>query len=175
MIHKDLKLLIREVKDFPKDGVNFYDLTTLFKDAHGFGKVIDLFADHFKPLSPSYVVGIEARGFMIAPVVAYLLGAGFIPVRKTGKLPGKTFNAAYSLEYGEDSLEIHNDAFPGKTPVIIIDDVLATGGTMKATCELVEQLGGIVSGIGVVAELTFLGARAKLSQYPVFSVLSYDR
>src|SRR6202790_3100009 len=161
-IMDDLKKLIREIPDYPKPGILFYDLTTLLKDKRGFQELVDQLCDHYADRKVDVVVGIEARGFIFAPALAYRLGAGFVPVRKPKKLPAKTAQVCYQLEYGTDTLEIHRDAIePGQT-VIISDDLLATGGTAAATVNLVQQLGGIVVGIAFAVELTFLHGRAKL-------------
>ena len=171
---EDLKKLIREIPDYPKPGILFYDLTTLLKDRHGFQKLVDQLCDHYANRQVDVVAGVEARGFIFAPALAYRLGAGFVPVRKPKKLPAKTAQVCYQLEYGTDTLEIHRDAIePGQT-VIISDDLLATGGTAAATVNLVQQLGGIVVGIAFAVELTFLHGRAKLPGLDVFSLIQYD-
>ena len=171
---EDLKKLIREIPDYPKPGILFYDLTTLLKDRHGFQKLVDQLCDHYAKRQVDVVVGVEARGFIFAPALAYRLGAGFVPVRKPKKLPAKTAQVCYQLEYGTDTLEIHRDAIePGQT-VIISDDLLATGGTAAATVNLVQQLGGIVAGVAFAVELTFLHGRAKLPGLDVFSLIQYD-
>ena len=171
----DLKKLIREVPDYPKPGILFYDLTTLLKDKQGFHALIDRLCDHYKNHSIDVVAGIEARGFIFAPALAYRLGAGFVPVRKPKKLPAKTASISYSLEYGKDTLEIHEDAIkPGQT-VIVCDDLLATGGTAAATAKLVQNLGGKVDGAAFAVELTFLNGRAKLPGLDVFSLIQYDK
>ena len=171
----DLKRLIREVPDYPKPGILFYDLTTLLKDKQGFHTLIDRLCDHYKGHSIDVVAGIEARGFIFAPALAYRLGAGFVPVRKPKKLPGKTTSVTYQLEYGTDQLELHQDAIkPGQT-VLLCDDLLATGGTAAATIKLIEQLGGKVAGAAFAVELTFLNGRAKLPGLHVFSLLKYDK
>src|ERR1017187_302754 len=170
----DLKALIREVPGFPKPGILFYDITTLLKDKTGLRGVIDGLKDHYRDTQVDVVLGIEARGFIFAPALAYALSAGFVPVRKPRKLPAAVVSVTYDLEYGADSLEMHRDAvFPG-CRVLIVDDLLATGGTARAVTQLVEQQGGIVAGIGCVVELTFLNGRAKLGGYDVFSLLQYD-
>jgi adenine phosphoribosyltransferase len=169
----DLKKLIREAPDFPKPGILFYDITTLLRDKDGFGSVIDSFEEHYRDQRVDVVLGIEARGFIFAPAVACALGTGFIPVRKPGKLPCKTVAIEYALEYGTDRLEIHEDAIKPGQHVLIIDDVLATGGTASAVTRLVEKLGGVVAGVGFVIELDFLKGRDKLTQYDVFSLLHY--
>ena len=170
-----LKDLIREVPDFPKPGILFYDITTLLKDKAGFKGVIDGFKNHYSGVTPDVIIGIEARGFIFAPALAYALGAGFVPVRKPKKLPAECAFISYDLEYGQDTLEIHRDAVGPGTNVLIVDDLLATGGTAKAVVGLVEQLGGKVSGLGFLVELTFLGGRDKLAGYDVFSLLKYDK
>jgi adenine phosphoribosyltransferase len=171
---EDLKKLIREIPDYPKPGILFYDLTTLLKDRHGFQKLVDQLCDHYAKRQVDVVVGVEARGFIFAPALAYRLGAGFVPVRKPKKLPAKTAQVCYQLEYGTDTLEIHRDAIePGQT-VIISDDLLATGGTAAATVNLVQQLGGTVIGVAFAVELTFLHGRAKLPGLDVFSLIQYD-
>jgi adenine phosphoribosyltransferase len=166
-------MLIREVPDFPKPGILFYDITTLLKDPVGLHRAVDALADHYVGRKIDRVVGIEARGFIFAPTVAYRLNAGFVPVRKPKKLPAQVARAAYSLEYGQDALEIHRDAVNKGEQVLIIDDLLATGGTAAAVAGLVESLGGNVAGCGFLIELGFLNGREKLSQYDLHSVLKY--
>jgi adenine phosphoribosyltransferase len=168
-----LKTLIREVPDFPKPGINFYDITTLLKDPAGFKGVIDGLAKRYRSTPVDLVLGIEARGFIIAPAVAYALGYGFIPVRKEKKLPAERERIEYALEYGTDVLEIHKDAIKPGQNVLIIDDVLATGGTASAVARLVEKLHGKVSGLGFILELDFLKGREKLPGYDVFSLIHY--
>ena len=170
----DLKKLIREVPDYPKPGIRFYDLTTLLKDKRGFHSLIDQLCGHYEGRTIDIVAGIEARGFIFAPALAYRLNAGFVPVRKPKKLPAKTTSISYSLEYGTDSLEIHEDAVKPGQRVIICDDLLATGGTAAATAKLIEKLGGIVEGAAFAVELTFLNGRRKLSSLDVFSLIQYD-
>src|SRR5437867_2785895 len=155
----DLKKLIREVPDFPKPGILFYDITTLLKDPRGLRGVIDGLKDHYKDAGVDLLIGIEARGFIFAPALAYALGAGFVPVRKPKKLPGERVSVTYALEYGTDTLEVHSDAIAKGHRVLIVDDLLATGGTAGATAQLVEQTGGRVAGLGFVVELTFLNGR----------------
>src|SRR5580700_8677659 len=159
----DLKSLIREISDYPKPGILFYDLTTLLKDPAGFHSLVDQLCEQYNGTKVDIVAGIEARGFIFAPALAYRLGAGFVPVRKPKKLPGKTASVTYSLEYGTDTLEIHDDAISRGQHVIICDDLLATGGTAAATVKLVRQLGGEVMGAAFAIELTFLNGRSKLS------------
>ena len=170
-----LKTLIREVPDFPKPGILFYDITTLLKDAAGLKSTIDAFSSHYKDVGVDVVLGIEARGFIFAPALAYSLGAGFVPVRKPKKLPAETARISYDLEYGSDTLEIHKDAISRGTRVLIVDDLLATGGTAGAVTKLVEQLGGTVIGVGFMVELTFLNGRDKLAGYDIFALLQYDK
>ena len=170
---QDLKTLIREVPDFPKPGINFYDITTLLKDPGGFEGVIDGLAGKFESTPVDVVLGIEARGFIIAPAVAYALGYGFIPVRKEKKLPAERERIEYALEYGTDVLEIHKDAIEPGQKVLIIDDVLATGGTAAAVARLVENLSGEVAGLGFILELDALKGRERLNGYDVYSLLHY--
>ncbi|HEY7391230.1 MAG TPA: adenine phosphoribosyltransferase [Bryobacteraceae bacterium] len=171
----DLKNLIREVPDFPKPGILFYDITTLLKDKCGFREVIDALRAHYRDAQVDTVLGIEARGFIFAPALAYALGAGFVPVRKPRKLPAECVSVSYELEYGTDSLEMHKDAISHGHRVLIVDDLLATGGTAAAAARIVENVGGTVAGIGVVIELTFLKGRERLAGYDVFSLLKYDK
>jgi len=168
-----LKQLIREVPDFPKSGITFYDITTLLKDKQGFRQTIDELQEHYRHTPIDVVVGIEARGYFFAPAMAHALGAGFVPVRKPRKLPSVVRSVEYDLEYGTDQLEIHSDAIEPGQKVLIIDDVLATGGTASAVARLVKLLDGEVAGLGFVIELTFLHGREKLSNYDVFSLLRY--
>ena len=170
-----LKQLIREVPDFPKPGILFYDITTLLKDKTGLKHTIDAFKERYAGAAVDVVLGIEARGFIFAPALAYALGAGFVPVRKPKKLPAECARVSYDLEYGSDVLEVHRDAIREGTRVLIVDDLLATGGTAKAVTNLVEQLGGVVTGAGFAVELTFLGGREKLQGYDVYSLLKYDK
>jgi adenine phosphoribosyltransferase len=170
----DLKKLIREVPDFPKPGILFYDITTLLKDAEGLAKLTEALVDRYRGQPPDMIAGIEARGFMFGPVLASHLERGFVPIRKPGKLPAQSIRVTYDLEYGSDALEIHKDAIRPGQRVLIVDDLLATGGTALATCQLVEELGGIVSGVAFVIELSFLQGRQKLANYEIFSVLQYD-
>ena len=169
----DLKSLIREVPDFPKPGINFYDITTLLKDPAGWKAVIEALQTHYRDVKVDVVVGIEARGFFFAPAIAYALGAGFVPVRKPGKLPAATESVEYALEYGTDRLEVHQDAIQPGQRVLIIDDVLATGGTAAGVAQLVEKLGGQVVGIGFVIELDFLNGRSKLNGRDIHALLHY--
>lgn len=171
----DLKQLIREVPDFPKPGINFYDITTLLKDKAGLRIVIDALKDHYRGAKIDTVLGIEARGFIFGPALAYALGTGFVPVRKPKKLPAEIVSIEYQLEYGFDTLEIHKDAIERGQNVLIVDDVLATGGTACAVTKLVEKLGGHVAGVGFVLELLFLSGSRKLEGYDVFSLVKYEK
>ena len=170
-----LKKLIREVPDFPKKGILFYDITTLLKDKVGFATLIDALSEHYLGKDIDLVLGMEARGFIFGPALAYRLNAGFVPVRKPGKLPAATAKYDYALEYGTNTLEVHRDAIQKGQRVLIVDDLLATGGTAEATAKLAESLGGEIAGLGFVVELDFLNPRAKLTQYGVFSLLHYDK
>ena len=171
----DLKALIREVPGFPKPGILFYDITTLLKDKDGLRGVIDGLKDHYRDTQVDVVLGIEARGFIFAPALAYALGAGFVPVRKPKKLPAECVSVTYDLEYGTDTLEMHKDAVRRGDRVLIVDDLLATGGTAAAAARMVQDAGGVVVGLGFVVELTFLGGRGRLSGHDVFSLLEYDK
>ena len=168
-----LKALIREVPDFPKPGILFYDITTLLKDPAGFKSIIDELVRHYGGKGIEIVVGIEARGFIFAPAVAYALNAGFVPIRKPKKLPAATERVEYDLEYGKDSVEMHRDAVQPGQSVLIVDDVLATGGTAAAAAKLVEKLGGKVKGLGFVIELDFLSGRRKLPGYDIDAMIHY--
>src|SRR5262245_8101035 len=170
---EDLKKMIREVPDFPKKGILFYDITTLLKDKTGFKNVIDALTVRVRPLQPDAVLGIEARGFIFAPAMAYNLGAGFVPVRKPKKLPAETERISSELEYGIDTLEVHKDAIKPGMSVVIADDLLATGGTALATVRLVEKLGGKVAAMTFVIELEFLKGRDRLAGYNVVSLMKY--
>lgn len=169
----DLKSLIREIPDFPKPGILFYDITTLLEDPLGLHKTIDRFAWLFSGLRIDKVVGIESRGFMFGPILAYRLNVGFVPVRKPGKLPGATISATYELEYGSDTLEMHDDALGLGEQVLIVDDLIATGGTAAAAGKLVEKAGAKVAGYGFIIELTDLDGRKQLEGYDVESLIRY--
>ena len=171
----NLKQLIREIPDFPKAGILFYDITTLLKNPTGLRGIIDGLKDHYSGAKVDVVIGIEARGFIFAPALAYALASGFVPVRKPKKLPSESVSVTYDLEYGTDTLEMHKDALDEGKRVLIVDDLLATGGTAAATARMVTALGGEVVGIGFVVELTFLHGRQKLAAYDVFSLLQYDK
>jgi len=170
-----LKKLIREVADFPKKGILFYDITTLLKDKTGFATLIDKLSEHYISQDIDLVLGMEARGFIFAPALAYRLNAGFVPVRKPGKLPAESAKYNYALEYGTSTLEVHKDAIEKGQRVLIVDDLLATGGTAEATAKLAESLGGKIVGLGFVIELDFLRGRDKLKGYDVMSLLHYDK
>ena len=170
----DLKQMIREVPDFPKPGINFYDITTLLKHPGGLRKTVDALAAEYEGAQIDTVVGVEARGFIFAPALAYHLGAGFVPVRKPKKLPAETASISYDLEYGTDTLEIHSDAIGKGSRVVIADDLLATGGTARAVVNLVEKLGGTVAALAFVVELSFLNGRERFNGYKITSLLQYD-
>ena len=170
-----LKKLIREVPDFPVKGILFYDITTLLKDKRGFATLIDALSEHYIEKEVDLVLGMEARGFIFGPAVAYRLNAGFVPIRKPKKLPSAVASIEYELEYGKNVLEIHKDAIQPGQRVIIVDDLLATGGTADATVRLARSLGAQVVGLGFVVELDFLKGRQKLAGYDVFSLLHYDK
>lgn len=170
---EDLKQYIREVPDYPKPGILFYDITTLLQNAKALRMTCDRFVWLFHDKHIDKVVGMESRGFMFGPIVAYDLNAGFVPVRKPGKLPAEIESQSYDLEYGQDTLEIHKDAISPGEKVLIADDLVATGGTAKATAQLVESLGGEVVGFGFVIELTFLNGRDQLGGYDVQSLIQY--
>ena len=168
-----LKEIIRDVPDFPKPGILFKDITTLLKDREALARAIDLLADRYRGRGINKVVGIESRGFIFAPAVAYLVGAGFVPVRKPGKLPAETLSASYELEYGTDTLEIHRDALEPGEKVLIVDDLIATGGTAAAVAGMVEELGAELVEIAFLIELTFLDGRSKLGGRPVHTMIKY--
>jgi adenine phosphoribosyltransferase len=170
----NLKELIRTVPDFPKPGIKFYDITTLLKNPYGLRTVIDRLVEFIDDPNVDTVIGIEARGFIFAPALAYRLKAGFVPVRKPRKLPAATESISYELEYGIDTLEIHKDAIGEGHRVIIADDLLATGGTARAVVDLVEKLGGEVAGLAFVVELNFLKGRERFNGYKISSLLKYD-
>jgi len=170
-----LKKLIREIPDFPIPGILFYDITTLLKDKVGFATLIDALSERFVDKKVDVVLGMEARGFIFAPALAYRLNAGFVPVRKPGKLPAATAQVEYALEYGKNTLEIHKDALHKGQRVIIVDDLLATGGTAAATVQLAKSLGAEVIGLGFVVELDFLKGRDKLAGSEIISLLHYDK
>jgi len=170
-----LKQLIREVPDFPKKGILFYDITTLLRDKTGFAQLIDLFSEHYIGKNIDLILGMEARGFIFGPALAYRLNAGFVPVRKPGKLPAATCRVEYELEYGSNALEMHKDAIEQGQRVLIVDDLLATGGTAEATAKLAKSIGAEIAGLAFVVELDFLKGRQRLGAYDVFSLLHYDK
>ncbi|MBP7056308.1 MAG: adenine phosphoribosyltransferase [Candidatus Omnitrophica bacterium] len=167
----DLKTYIRDIPGFPKEGIIFKDITTLLKDGVKFKEAVDLIASEFKDKKVDVVLSIEARGFIFGSAVAYKLGSGMAPIRKKGKLPYKTHKVSYELEYGSDTLEIHQDAFPKGARVLIVDDLLATGGTARAVADLVKKMGGEIVGLAFVVELLPLKGREKLKDYNVFSLV----
>lgn len=169
----DLKEKIRNVQDFPKPGIGFKDITTLLKDKDAFKEMVDIMADNLKDFDVDVIVGPEARGFLTGAPVAYAIGAGFVPIRKPGKLPAETESYEYELEYGTDKIEIHKDAIEKGQKVAIIDDLLATGGTMEAAVKLIEKLGGEVVSIQFLIELEFLNGREKFDGYNVESIIKY--
>ena len=168
-----LKSLIREIPDYPKPGILFYDITTLLKDAVAFRAVVDQMAEQIADTQVDVVVGMESRGFIFSAPLAYKLNAGFVPVRKLGKLPAETIEVEYALEYGTATLEIHRDATQEGQRVLIVDDLLATGGTVMGTIELVRRLGGEIAGLSFMVELTALHGRDKLGEFDIHSLLSY--
>jgi adenine phosphoribosyltransferase len=168
-----LRRLIRDVPDYPKPGIVFKDITPLLADPAGLSLAVELLTQPFRSQHIDLVVGAESRGFIFGTAVARNLSAGFIPIRKPGKLPCETLSAEYELEYGTDTLEMHTDALSGARNVLMVDDLLATGGTMAASCDLVEKLGGQIIGVTVLIELTFLNGRDKLKRYPLHSVIRY--
>lgn len=167
----DLKSYIRDIPGFPKEGIVFKDITTLLKDRVKFKEAVDLLAEKFKGKKIDVVLSVEARGFIFGAAIAYKLGAGIVPIRKKGKLPFKTHSVTYDLEYGKDVLEIHQDAFEKGARILIVDDLLATGGTTRAVIDLVEKMGGKIVGIAYLIELTALKGREKLKDYPVFTLI----
>lgn len=171
----DIKTLIRDIPDFPKQGIMFRDITTLLKNPEGLKYVIDKLAQECQKLDklPEYIIGIESRGFIFAPALAYQLNASFIPVRKKGKLPAAVYSVEYDLEYGTDTLEIHQDALPQSAKVLIVDDLMATGGTAKATADLLSNIGAEIVACAFVIELTFLNGRTKLPDIPIISLVEY--
>lgn len=171
---EDLKKHIRNVPDFPKKGIVFRDITTLLGNADIFKKVVDVFYNRYKNRGIEAVICVESRGFIFGSALAYSLGASMVPVRKKGKLPSKTFSVTYKLEYGTDTLEIHDDALKAESKVIIIDDLLATGGTTKAAIDLVKNFNVDIIEIAFVIELEFLNGRDKLAGYPIFSLVKYE-
>jgi adenine phosphoribosyltransferase len=170
----DLRALVREIPDFPRPGVGYKDITPVLADPAGLDAAVSGLAEQARPLDVDVIIGAEARGFLLGAALARDLGAGFVLARKPGKLPHETVRAEYVLEYGTDALELHSDAVSHGARVLVHDDLLATGGTAKALCELVEQLGGTVVGCGFLVELTFLGGRERLAGYDVHSLIQYE-
>jgi adenine phosphoribosyltransferase len=170
----ELASLIRDVPDFPVEGILFKDITTLIRDADAFREVIDQMTEHYADIDVDLVVAIEARGYILGAPLAYALGAGFVPVRKPGKLPAGTISESYTLEYGTNTLEIHEDAIKPGQWVLVVDDLLATGGSARATVNLVERLGGKVAGVAFMIELDFLHGRDILEGYDILSLIHYD-
>ncbi len=169
----DLKKHIRDIPNFPQEGIIFKDISTLLKNKDAFKKSIDTLAKKFKSERIDYIVGVEARGFIFGSALAYKLGAGFIPVRKKGKLPYKTNSITYKLEYGTDTLEIHEDALPKKARVLVVDDLLATGGTITAVVDLVKSQGATIVAVAFLVELQFLKGKERLKKYPIYSLIQY--
>lgn len=172
-MEKELKKIIKDVPDFPKQGIIFKDLTLVFQNKKVFKNTIDFLYKKFKNKKIDKIVCVEARGFLIGAPLAFKLGVGLVPVRKPGKLPRETYKVEYSLEYGTDALEIHKDAISKGEKILIVDDLLATGGTVGAVAELVEKAGGKVTGIAFIVELDFLKGREKLKKYKIFSIVHY--
>lgn len=170
----DLASTVRGVPDFPIEGILFYDITTLLKNSTALKSSIDQFTHRYRDAGVDMIVGIESRGFIFGMPLAYQLGVGFVPVRKPGKLPAETIAESYTLEYGSNTLEIHVDAIQAGQKVLVVDDLLATGGTAKATCSLIEKLGGEVIGLAFAIELNFLNGRQLLHGYDIFSLIRYD-
>jgi len=172
---EDLKTIIRNVPDFPKKGIVFRDITTLIGDKDAFKYVIDELVKRYRNKGIDYIVSVESRGFIFGAALAYVIGAGLIPVRKKGKLPHRTYEISYDLEYGKDTLEIHEDAIEKGKNALILDDLLATGGTTRATIDLVNKLGGKIIEAAFVIELEFLNGRDKIKDVPIFSLVKYDK
>jgi adenine phosphoribosyltransferase len=170
----ELKKAIREIPDFPKPGILFYDITTLFSDARAFRHAVDLLVHRYISNRPDAFVGVEARGFIIASALAYALGTGVVLIRKPGKLPFKTYKTSYQLEYGSNEIEIHQDAIKPGQKVVVVDDLLATGGTINAAADLVKKVGGNILELAFFVELSFLNGRNKLKDYHVHSLMKYD-
>jgi adenine phosphoribosyltransferase len=173
-ILKDLEEAIRVIPDFPKKGISFKDITTLLKEGDLFAEAIDYMYDHYRNKSIDLIAAIEARGFILGAALAYKLNVGFIPIRKPGKLPGDTISESYQLEYGEDKLEIHEGAILPENKVLLVDDLLATGGSAEAACKLIEKSKGIIVGIGFLIELSFLNGRNKLKKYDIHTLIQYE-
>lgn len=174
MTPDELKAAIRNVPDFPKPGIMFRDITTLLKDPRALHGALELLEQHARPLRATKVVSVESRGFIFGSALADRLSAGFVPLRKPGKLPAPSLRQEYALEYGTDAIEVHRDAIARGERVLLHDDLLATGGTIRAAAQLVERLGGVVAGMSFLVELSFLNPRARLRNYDVFSIVTYD-
>lgn len=170
----DLKDRIRNIPNFPKPGIVFRDITTLLNDPKAFAKVIDIYSEHFKDKGINKIVAVESRGFIFGGALAYKMGAAFIPVRKLGKLPGETIKKEYELEYGVDALEMHRDSIKSGDNVLVVDDLMATGGTLAASCGMVEKLGGNIAGIGVLVELSYLKGQELFKNYDYLPLIKYD-
>lgn len=173
MTKTELKKFIRDIPNFPKEGIIFKDITTLLKDKDAFKKAVNMLAAKFRKQNVDYIVGVEARGFIFGAALAYKLGVGFVPVRKKGKLPYKTRSISYQLEYGTDTLEIHEDAIPPNARVLIVDDLLATGGTIKAVADLIKAQKAVIAGVAFLVELRFLKGKEKFKDLEVYSVLKF--
>jgi adenine phosphoribosyltransferase len=173
-ILEDIKKSIRNIPDFPRKGIGFKDITTLLKDGDLFAEAIDYMYDHYRDKKIDLITAIESRGFIFGAALAYKLNIGFIPIRKAGKLPGETISESYQLEYGTDSLEIHKDAIKPGNKVLLVDDLLATGGSAKAACNMIERLNGIITGIVFLIELSFLHGREKLKKYDIHALINFD-
>ncbi len=171
---ENLKAKVRTILDFPKPGIQFRDITTLLKDAEGFQEMTNVLANRYKEYEIDIIVGVEARGFIIGSVLAFVLKKGFVPIRKPGKLPGETIGIEYELEYGTDRLEMHIDALAPGSRVLVVDDLLATGGTMEAACHLIEKAGSHVVECTFIIDLPDLGGREKLSDYPIYTMMSFE-
>lgn len=169
----DLKEKIRVIPDFPQPGISFKDITTLLRDGEALRETVKRLAEHFKGIEVDMIVGVESRGFILGAPLAYEMGLGFTLIRKPGKLPGQVLSVEYDLEYGTDSLEIHADAFPPGTRVLVVDDLLATGGTIAAAIELIKKLSGQVVGLAFLIELAYLNGRERLSEYDIVSLVQY--
>lgn len=174
-VNDDLLKFIRSVPDFPKKGIVFRDITTLVQNPKAFARAVDLLYERYASAGVDKVVSVESRGFIFGAPLAYKLGAGFVPIRKPGKLPAPALREEYALEYGTDAIEIHRDAILPGERVLILDDLLATGGTVLAACKLVQRLGGTIVGLSFLIELSFLHGRSRLQDYEIFSILTYDR
>ena len=169
----NLKKMVRDIPDFPKEGIIFKDITPILQNPNGLREAVETISNHYKSKKVDIVVGAEARGFILAPTVAFNLGAGFVPVRKPGKLPYEKISMSYALEYGTDTLEMHKDAIKKGQQVLMVDDLLATGGTMATCCKMVETLGGNIVGCAFLIELAFLNGKKALSKYDVYSLIKY--